>query len=62
MRDSGIPIVICINAPFKIQDEAARCFGRTFHQALAQGMSYKEAFNSAQNFVAAHQESKNIYS
>ena len=24
MRDSGVPVVICINAPFKIQDEAAR--------------------------------------
>ena len=24
MKDSGVPVVICINAPFKIQDEAAR--------------------------------------
>ena len=62
MMDSGIPIVICINAPFKVQDEAARSFGKVFHSALVQGMTYQDAFTSAQNFIAAHQEANKIYS
>lgn len=62
MRDSGVPVVICINAPFKIQDEAARTFGKTFHQALVQGMTYQEAFDNARNFVRANQEPHEIYS
>lgn len=62
MLESGVPIVICINAPFKVQDEAARSFGKYFHSALVRGMSYQEAFTATQNFVAAHKESYSIYS
>ena len=28
MNESGVPVVIAINAPFKVQDEAARSFGK----------------------------------
>jgi hypothetical protein len=31
MNEAGIPIVIAVNAPFKVQDEAARAFGKVFH-------------------------------
>lgn len=44
MLEAGVPVVICINAPFKIQDEAARCFGVSFLSALIQGYSYNDAF------------------
>ena len=62
MVESGVPVVVAINAPFKIQDEAARAFGKVFHSAWVQGETYQNAFTNAQNFVAAHQESYSIYS
>ena len=62
MVESGVPVVVAINAPFKIQDEAARAFGKVFHSAWVQGETYQNAFTNAQNFVAAHQESYKSYS
>lgn len=35
--NAGIPIVIAVNSPFKILDEAARAFSKAFHSSLVQG-------------------------
>ena len=60
MNKLGIPVVIAINAPFKIQDEAARSFGKRFLTSLVQGTNYDEAFNYARRFVATHQKTAYI--
>jgi len=52
--NAGIPIVIAVNAPFKILDEAARAFSKTFHSALISGKTYLESYTHAVSFVAAH--------
>ena len=62
MIESGIPVVIAINAPFKIQDEAARTFGKAFHSALVQGSSYEEAYRHAKSSVAGSMDPHSIYS
>ena len=62
MMESGIPVVIAINAPFKIQDEAARTFGKAFHSALVQGSSYEEAYKHAKSSVAGSLDPHSIYS
>ena len=62
MNESGVPVVIAINAPFKVQDEAARSFGKIFLSSLVQGTSYDEAFSYARRFVAAHRKAASIYS
>ena len=52
--ESGVPVVVAINAPFKIQGEAAIAFGKVFYSAWVQGETYQNSFTNVQNFITTN--------
>ena len=60
--EAGVPAVVAINSSFKVYDDAARAFAATLYAGLAQNLRAREAFEKAQNFVAAHKHRLEVFS
>ena len=49
--EAGIPVVIAVNSTSRILDKVCKNFMRIFYQALLDGATIRQAFESAKNSI-----------